>query len=161
MAVIHIATHVAMQDFALSAYTHCSPCGHRRFLCDYSYQLSTPAAAHVVIQNTHVWIPTLAHMTTWESRDNIYPYCGLCGHTPRAGHMGSSTWAVRMRRYDIVSRCHTYCGPCATSKCSWKYQCPLWPTWPPDNRENINTYCAWSVWPYSHDSGPHGPSKYI
>ena len=69
-------------------------------------------------------------MATWESRETIYTYCGLCGHTPtRVCQMGSATWAILMRWYDMVSSRHTYSGPCGhTGVCSpplYKMQ-PMW-----------------------------------
>ena len=58
-------------------------------------------------------MPTLSHMGTWDLRDNIYTYCGLCDHTPTTvGHMDSTIWAVRMQWYNMVFSCDTYCGPC-------------------------------------------------
>ena len=129
LAVIQIAVHVAIHEFSLFLYTHCSPCGHCRFSCKYSYQLqlSTSIAAHVVIQNVHVLIPSLSHLATWESRDDIYTYCGICGHTPtRVCHMGLTMWAVWMQWYNMEFNCHTYCSPCGHVQ---------------DAQVNINTHC--------------------
>ena len=89
---IYIVAHVVIADSRVNSYTSCS-------------------SLHPFI-NAHLLIPTLSHVAKWESCDNIYTYCGLCGHTPtRVGHMGSTIWAVRMQRYDMAFRCHTYCGP--------------------------------------------------
>ena len=134
---IHIVAYVVIADSRVNSYTSCN-------------------SLHPFI-NAHLFIPTLSRVATWESCGNIYTYCGLCGHTPtRVGHMGSTIWAVRMQRYDMAFRCHTYCGPC----CHIQYA-----------HVNINTHCGscdhprvllnypyllWPMWPYSHESGPNG-----
>ena len=134
---IHIVAHVVIADSRVNSYTSCS-------------------SLHPFI-NAHLLIPTLSHVATWESCDNIYTYCGLCGATPtKVRHMGSTLWAVRMQRYDMAFRCHAYCGPCGHIQCA---------------HVNINTHCGscghprvslnypyllWLMWPYSHESGRNG-----
>ena len=49
-----------------------------------------------------ILMPIVAHVATSESRENIYTYWDMCGHTPKTvGHMGLANWAVRMRWYNI------------------------------------------------------------
>ena len=51
-------------------------------------------------------------MARCESCDNIYTYCGLCGHTPTRVGLGSTIWVVRMWWHNMVSSRHTNSGPC-------------------------------------------------
>ena len=79
------------------------------------------------IQNAHVLIPSLSHLVTWKSRDDIYTYCCICVHTPTGvGHMGSTKWFIRMQRCNMEFNCHTYCSPCGNIQ---------------DVQVNINTHC--------------------
>ena len=53
-------------------------------------------------------MPIVAHVATWELRENSYTYCDLCDHTPTTvGYMGLATWVIRMRWYNMASTCPT------------------------------------------------------
>ena len=96
-----------------------SPCGHRIFMsilqqlwpmwpCKRLVQFHIPVAALVVIQDAQILMPIVAHVATWELRENSCTYCDLCDHTPTTvGYMGLASWAVRMRWYNMASTCPT------------------------------------------------------